>query len=306
MENSLVHHASDLLLFVSLAQAGSFSAAATRTGVPKSTLSRRLAALEEKLGQRLMTRSTRQLVLTDFGQRVLRLATVLQEDMQAVTDLVQREAVRPTGVLRVSLPPDLEQLNLTHVLQQYHKRFPDVRVELDISSRQVDLLSERFDLAVRIARQLPDDSTLVARKLCDIQIHLYAGAKYLKRFGTPLEPQDLEWHACIHHANSLGLPFDWDLKKGAEICKIVAKGPVSSNSPRLQCEMCLQGMGIVALADSMVLPEIESGQLVRVLPEWALPSVPIWCVTPGRKLLPAMTRAFMNALSKALSTDASI
>ena len=301
MSDPITNHAGDLILFASLIDAGSFSAAATRTGIPKSTLSRRLAALESHLGQRLVTRTTRHLVITDFGERILEHGRRLQEEVQAVSDLVQNEEVQPKGLLRVSMPPDLEQLDLTAMLMRYAKRYPEVIVELDMSTRRVDLLADRFDLAVRIARKLPDDNTLVARKLCDIELHLYASPGYLKRKGTPLGPADLSWHVCLKYISSSGEALPWHLHKGAESVVVVPESPISSNSAQLQRDLGLEGMGIVVLADSLVAEAIEQGRLVRVLPQWALPSATIWCVTPGRKLLPARTRAFMKMLAKELT-----
>ena len=302
MGDSLASHAGDLVLFATLIDAGSFSAAASRLGVPKSTLSRRLAALEEQLGQRLVTRTTRRLIITDFGERVLEHGRRLQEEVQAVSDLVQNEQAQPKGLLRVSLPPDLEQLDLTAMLTRYARLYPEVCVELDVSTRRVDLLADRFDLAVRIARSLPDDSTLVARKLCDIDIHLYASPRYLRAKGTPMEPADLDWHTCLRYVNSSGDVVAWPLSKGAETIIHMPKGPVASNSPQLQRDLGLAGMGIVALADSFLGDGMREGKLVRILPDWSLPSITIWCVTPGRKLLPARTRAFMKMLSKEMSS----
>lgn len=302
MSDPITNHAGDLILFASLIDAGSFSAAATRIGIPKSTLSRRLAALEARLGQRLVTRTTRHLLITDFGERILEHGRRLQQEVQAVSDLVQNEEVQPKGLLRVSMPPDLEQLDLTAMLMRYAKRYPEVTVELDMSTRRVDLLADRFDLAVRIARKLPDDSTLVARKLCDIDIHLYASPAYLKRKGTPIEPADLSWHVCLKHISSAGEALPWHLQKGADSVVVMPESPISSNSPQLQRDLGLEGMGIVALADSLVAEAIAQGRLVRVLPQWALPSATIWSVTPGRKLLPARTRAFMKMLSKEMTT----
>ena len=184
------------------------------------------------------------------------------------------------------------------MLMRYAKRYPEVTVELDMSTRRVDLLADRFDLAVRIARHLPDDSTLVARKLCDIDIHLYASPAYLKRKGTPLEPADLSWHVCLKHISSAGEALPWHLQKGSDSVVVMPQSPISSNSPQLQRDLGLEGMGIVALADSLVAEAIAQGRLVRVLPQWALPSATIWSVTPGRKLLPARTRAFMKMLAK--------
>ena len=296
--------ADDLILFAELVQAGGFTALSRQLDLPKSTISRRITALESRLGQRLLTRTTRRVVVTDFGQRMLDHAKRLQEDWQEAVAMAQHEQDRPQGLLRVSLPPDLSQIDLGSMLIQYSARYPDVRVELDLSARRVDLLAERFDLAVRIAGQLPDDSTLVARKLCDMPVHLYASAAYLRQFGNPEEPADLLKHACLRLISSSGESVPWRLthdQQQQQHWQGLPVGPLSSNSPALQRELAVNGMGIVALADALVTSEVAQGRLEPVLPHWSLPTLTVWCVTPGRRLLPAKTRAFMDLLQSILA-----
>ena len=295
--------ADDLILFAELVQAGGFTALSRQRDLPKSTISRRIAALESRLGHQLLTRTTRRLVVTDFGQRMFEHAKRLQEEWQDAMAMAQHEQDLPQGLLRVSLPPDLSQLDLGSMLIQYAARYPDVRVELDLSARRVDLLAERFDLAVRIAAQLPDDSTLVARKLCDMPVHLYASSAYLRQFGTPEQPGDLLSHACLRLISSSGESLPWRLGKQQELWEGLPTGPLSSNSPALQRELAVNGMGVVALADVLVTQEVASGKLEQVLPEWSLPKLTVWCVTSGRRLLPAKTRAFMELLQATLSAD---
>jgi DNA-binding transcriptional LysR family regulator len=295
--------ADDLILFAEVVEAGGFTALSNRLDLPKSTMSRRIAALEAKLGQRLLTRTTRRLVVTDFGERMLEHARRLQDEWRAASAMAQHEQVEPQGLLRVSLPPDLAQLELSSLLIQFAARYPEVRVELDLSPRRVDLLAERFDLAVRIAGQLPDDSTLVARKLCDMGVHLYASAAYLRQFGQPQQPSDLMEHTCLRLISSTGESVAWRLHGPSGHWEGLPSGPMSSNSPALQRQLAVNGMGIVALADVLVSQEVSSGRLVQVLPDWSLPRVAAWCVTPGRRLLPSRTRAFMALLQTAMSRE---
>lgn len=295
--------ADDLILFADLVKAGGFTALSRQRHLPKSTISRRITALESRLGQRLLTRTTRRLLVTDFGQRMLEYANRLQEDWQEALAMAQHEQNRPQGLLRVSLPPDLSQLDLSAMLIQYGAQHPDVRVELDLSARRVDILAERFDLAVRIAAQLPDDNTLVARKLCDMPVHLYASAAYLHQFGEPQQPSDLLAHACLRLISSSGEARPWQLHHQQQSWEGLPTGALSSNSPSLQRELAVSGMGIVALADVLVAAEVAQGKLRRVLPHWSLPTLTVWCVTPGRRLLPAKTRAFMDLLQRVLAID---
>lgn len=300
--SAAVTDANDLILFAELIEAGGFTALSRQLGLPKSTISRRIASLETRLGQRLVTRTTRKLVVTDFGERMLEHARRLQDEWQAAMALAQYEQVKPQGLLRVSLPPDLAQLELSSMLIQFAARYSEVRVELDLSARRVDLLAERFDLAVRIAGQLPDDATLVARKLCDMRVHLYASSAYLRQFGHPQQPADLLAHTCLRLISSSGESLAWRLQSEGGSWEGLPTGPLSSNSPSLQRQLAVNGMGIVALADVLVTQEVAQGRLERVLPQWSLPKLAVWCVTPGRRLLPERTRAFMALLQDAMAS----
>lgn len=292
--------ANDLILFAHIMEAGSFSRAAERTGLPKSTLSRRITQLETKLGERLLTRSTRRLAITEFGERILDHARRLLDETEAASAMALHRQGMPRGVLRVSLPPDFVELDLTPFLLQYAASYPEVRLELDLSPRRVDLLAERFDLAVRAANRLPDDSTLVARKLCDLENGLYASPAYLARYGTPEKPEDLLAHVGLRLISGNGEALPWRLSRGAEQWEGLPDGPLAANSPGLQRDLATHGLGIAGLADRFVGKWLEQSLLTRVLPDWRLPTVTIWCVTPGKRLLPARTIAFIDMLRSAL------
>ena len=293
--------ANDLILFAQVMETGSFSRAAERTGLPKSTLSRRITTLETKLGERLLTRSTRRLAITEFGERILEHARRLLEETEAASAMALHRQGVPRGVLRVSMPPDFVELDLTPFLLQFAASYPEVRLELDLSPRRVDLLAERFDLAVRVASRLPDDSTLVARKLCELENGLYASPAYLARYGVPEKPQDLLEHVGLRLIGGNGDALPWRLSRGAEQWEGVPDGPLAANSPRLQRDLARHGMGIVGIDDRFAQNWVEQGLLKRVLPDWALPTVTIWCVTPGRRLLPVRTTAFIDMLRAALA-----
>jgi DNA-binding transcriptional LysR family regulator len=296
--------ANDLILFAHVIEAGSFARAAEQVGLPKSTLSRRIGALESKFGERLLTRSTRRLNITEFGERILEHARRLQEEAEAAAAMAQHRQGTPRGTLRVSLPPDFGELELAGLLLRYAAAYPDVQMELDLSPRRVDLLAERFDLAVRAASRLPDDATLVARKLCELGIGLYASPAYLARYGTPAAPADLAGHVGLGLIGGGGEMQPWRLLRGKESFEWLPRGPLAANSPKLQRDLATHGMGIVGLGDRQVAPWLEKGLLKRVLPEWCLPPVTIWCVTPGRRLLPARTLAFIEMLRQALGDEA--
>jgi DNA-binding transcriptional LysR family regulator len=294
--------ANDLILFAHIMEAGSFSRAAERTGLPKSTLSRRITALEAKLGERLLTRSTRRLNITEFGERILDHARRLLDETEAAAAMALHRQGTPRGVLRVSMPPDFVELDLTPLLLQFAASYPEVRLELDLSPRRVDLIAERFDLAVRAASRLPDDGTLVARKLCEKPNGLYASPAYLQRYGIPAVPDELLGHIGLRLIGGNGDAIPWRLSRGSDVWEGLPDGPLAANSPGLQRDLAAHGMGIVALDDRFAAKWVEQGLLVRVLPDWHLPSVTLWCITPGRRLMPARTSAFIELLRSALGT----
>lgn len=296
--------ADDLILFAQVVQAGSFTRTAARTGLPKATLSRRLSELENGLGERLLQRSTRRLALTEFGERMLVHAQRLVDETQEAAALALHRQVTPQGTLRVSLPPEFHALSLVEVVAEFSARHPDVRLELDLSARRVDLVAERFDLAVRAATELPDDRTLVARRIATLDGGLYASPDYLKRHGAPREPAGLEDHLGLALVAGHGEKQAWRLARGDERWQGLPRRTLSANSLGLQQALAVRGLGIVGLSLRFARDLTREGALERVLPQWSLPPVVIWCVTPGRHLLPKRTQAFIESLNAVLADRA--
>lgn len=289
--------ANDLILFVCVVDAGSFTQAAERMDLPKSTLSRRLGLLEETLGEKLFVRSTRRLAITEFGERILEHARRLVDETEEVSALAQHRQAKPRGELRVSMPPDFIEFDFPGFCLAFRELHPEIALRLDLSPRRVDLMGERFDLAIRAAHRMPDDATLVARKLFDMRQGLYASPAYLARHGAPASPDELPGHTCLPVATSDGTPLPWQLERGGERRDWTPQGPVLCNSPRLQRELAVHGAGIAFLpVDYMLQSLLEQERLVRVLADWELPSVGVWAVMPGRRLMPARTRVFVDLL----------
>jgi DNA-binding transcriptional LysR family regulator len=294
--------ADDLILFARVVDAASFSHAAERCGLPKSTVSRRIAALERQLGERLLTRTTRQFAITEFGEHMLEHARRLLDESEAAGALAQRRQAVPQGRLRASLPPDLlQELELMPCLVTFCQRYPDVKLEIDLSARRVDLVAERFDLAIRVASRLPDDATLVARRLLDMRHGLYASPAYLARAGRPGSPAELAAHSGLELIASGGERQPWQLSRGDARWTGLPTGQVAANSPALQRELAIHGLGITGMADRYALAFVQQGLLERVLPDWQLPAMRIWAVTPGRRLQPTRVTAFISVLAEALA-----
>ena len=286
----------DLVLFAKVVDEGSFSRAADRLGVPKSTVSRRVAALEAQLGEQLLRRTTRKLILTDFGRAVLEHAHHVVEDVAAAESLAQHRQVEPSGRLRVSMPNDMANLVLAPLLAEFVLRYPAVTLEVDLSSRLVDLIAENFDVAIRMG-ELRDDATLAARRIATFTSSLYAAPAYVARRGVPAEPEALMEHDALHLLARTGDPHVWTLVRGESRWEGIPPGRATANSPELLMRMALAGAGIAIIHEAFALPRVERGELVQVLPDWTTPPIAASAVFPGRRLMPAHTRAFVDALA---------
>lgn len=291
--------ADDLLIFARVAELGSFTAAAERLGRPKSTVSRRISALEEQLGERLLMRTTRQMHLTDFGHALLEHAQMVAHEVSAAWALSEERKLEPSGRLRVSIPSDFANLFLVEMLAAFSSLHPQVNLELDLSARRVDLLAEGFDLAVRIG-DLSDDALLVGRKLTRMGSGLYASPDYLRSHGLPQHPDDLLQHQALHLRTARGQLVAWQLGNGQEHWDKDTAGRVHANTPELLMHLACNHAGIVGLPHRFAELQVKSGQLQQVIPDWQLPEVDVWAVFPGRRLLPAKTRAFIEMLVAAL------
>ncbi|MCK9687518.1 LysR family transcriptional regulator [Comamonadaceae bacterium BS-T2-15] len=314
--------ADDLLLFARVAESGSFSRAAERVQLPKSTVSRRIAALEKRLGERLLQRTTRKLVITEFGQGVLDHARAMSEEVDAALAFALSRQARPSGRLRVTMPGDFASLALEQPMAGFIRDYPEVTLELDLSPRRVDLIGENFDLAIRMGA-LPDDTQLAARRLATFTTGLYAAPSLLREHGEPLAPEALRTMPALLLLSRSGEPVPWTLSRreatpaearrpssaktpragdDATTHAIVPQQHVRANSPDVLIRLARRGAGVVAVADFFAEPYLARGELQRILPDWCLPDAECWAVFPGRRLMPAKTRAFIDMLSKTMQT----
>ncbi len=290
----------DLLLFARVVDEHSFSRAAERLGLPKSTVSRRVSALEAQLGERLLLRTTRQLTLTDFGHSVLEHAHQIASEVDAAALLAQHRQVQPSGRLRVSMPADFASNVLAPMLATFVQKYPAISLELDLTPRRVDLIGENFDVAIRMG-DLSDDSTLAARRIATFTGGLYASPRYLARRGHPPEPEALMEHDALRLLGRSGDAVPWVLHHGQARWEGIPPGRATANSPEVLMRMALSDAGIVLVGDHFIEPHVRSGALLPVLPEWRPPSTDAWAVFPGRRLMPARTRALLDEIQATLS-----
>lgn len=285
----------DLLLFARVADEGSFSRAGERLGLPKSTVSRRVAALETQLGERLLLRTTRKLSLTDLGHGLLAHARQVADEVEAAAALAQHRQAEPSGKLRVSMPGDFATGVLSQMLADFVMRHPAISLEVDLSPRRVDLIGEGYDLAIRMG-ELSDDATLAARRVAELSQGLYAAPAYLKRRGTPAEPEALMAHDTLQILTRQAEPKPWVLEREGQRWEGLPPARARANSPELLIRMVRAGAGIAMVADHFAEPYVAAGELVPLLVDWYAPRAPAWAVFPGRRLMPARTRVFLDAL----------
>ncbi|CAD5366076.1 DNA-binding transcriptional regulator, LysR family [Rubrivivax sp. A210] len=284
----------DMALFVAVAHSLSFRRAADATGVPNSTLSRRISALEKAIGLRLLHRTTRKVELTEAGQIYYgRCRPIVDEARRAHEQLGQLLA-QPSGVLRVSLPVDFATTYMAPLIAEFARRHPGISFEFDLTPRRVDLVSEPFDVAIRMGGLA--DSNLVARLLARLPVGVYASPRYLEASGVPEHAGDLARHAC------LGFPKAgrWVLHRGEEVAEVEVGGRFQVNSVGMLRRLAALDLGVILLSEELAADDVAAGRLRRILPAWQGRPTPVYALTETR-LLPAKTQRFIEFLQERLT-----
>lgn len=285
---------SQLELFTRVVETGSFTAAAAQLGVSKSFVSRQLGALEDRLGARLLHRTTRKVTLTDVGrvfhQRCARILEELEDAELAVSNL-QNHA---RGTLRISAPMSFGVRYVAPVVASFMRQHPELTVDIDFSDRRVDLVEEGFDVAVRIGRLA--DSSFVARKLAESQTVIVASEAYLEARGVPRTPYELREHACLRYAYQSGGAQTWQLEgPGGKEVAIHVHGRAISNNGDALLEAAMEGLGIALAPDFLACRALREGRLRRILTDWGWPTR-VWAVYPHSRHLSAKVRLFVEHL----------
>ncbi len=282
----------EMALFVEVAKAKSFRRASETTGVPSSTLSRRIAELEKAIGARLFNRTTRMVEMTEAGgiyfSRCIDIVDAARLAHEQLGELIET----PRGRLRLSATAEFARLFLGPIIDTYSRRYPHVVVEIDLSPGRVDLVTQNYDLALRIGEQ--PDSGLIARRLGLIRTALYAAPAYFARAPIPEAPEDLANHIVVRNPNVAKAEL-WTLSNGARHLEVTVGGPVLVNNFGFMRQLAVMGHGIAMLHEPMALSDVRSGRLQRVLPGWWLREVPVLALTSSR-LMPAKTRLLLDML----------
>jgi DNA-binding transcriptional LysR family regulator len=292
-----VNDLNDLYYFAAVVDHGGFAAAERALGIPKSRLSRRISALESELGVRLLQRSTRRFAVTDVGTSVHRHAQSMLAEAQAAREAVDRLSAEPRGVVRVGVPVGLAQQLMPLLLPEFLARYPQVRVQLHVSNRRVDVINESFDVAIRVRNKLDDDGSLVMRSFGKVQELLVASPKYLDRMGRPQSPEDLDAHVTLSMGEDEARQY-WELQRDGETRKIALKPRVAGFDFPMLMALAKQGIGITMLPETTCAGAVRAGELEVVLPEWRLPQGTAHAVFASRRgLLPAV-RVFIDYLAE--------
>jgi DNA-binding transcriptional LysR family regulator len=280
--------------FIAAADEGSFSAAARRLGLTPAAVSKSVNRLELRLGVRLFQRSTRSLALTTDGERLYAQVRLPWNEIgDALTDLSQG-AGKPAGTLRIALAHTVGRMYFVPMLEGFTRRYPDVVPDLHFDNRQVDLIAEGFDVAIGGGLELTD--ALIARELARICIVLVASPAYLKQHPAPAHPQELARHrGVLRRSLASGRLTPWVLKSVAGEEVVASVRPVAVlDDPEAIARAAACGMGIAMLPLPHAMPLLDSGELVRLLPEWRAETRPLSIYYSSRKLVPAKVRVFVD------------
>lgn len=281
--------------FVRVVEAGSFVAAAERFGISPAVVSRHVQDLEERLGTRLLNRTTRRIGLTEPGAAYYERCLQVLRDIEEMDLSVASEVQHPRGVLRVNAPVVFGTRHLSRFLAEYEQRYPEVAIELNLTDRFIDLVEEGADLAVRIGRLT--DSALVARRLCPVRIVLCASPQYLKRYGTPRTPADLTQHNCLGYTYTrAGAEWDFTGPDGEVVMPI--RGSLRANHGEVLHQAAIDGVGIVLEPTFIAGEALTAGLLRPLLPDYPTAELGAYAVFLSRKFLSAKVRTFVDFLAE--------
>ncbi|WP_349742820.1 LysR family transcriptional regulator [Roseateles cavernae] len=285
---------SDLAFFSLLMRHGSLAAAAQQLGITPPAVSKRLAALERRLGVRLLHRTTRRISLTPEGETYLVDGARVLAELDALERTVAGSRAAPMGLLRVSATLGFGRRHIVPALSVFAREFPEVEAQLHLSDRPVNLVEQGFDMQIRFG-ELPD-ARLTARLLARNRRLLCAAPAYLQRAGMPATPRELAQHACIFLRERDETFGTWHMSQGARQETIKVRGPLSSNDGESTLAWALDGHGILLRSQWDVAGLLRQGALLPVLADWSLPSADIYAVFPTRSHLSAKTRALVDFL----------
>ncbi len=289
-------------IFARVVETGSFTRAAETLGLPRSTVSTAVQALEGRVGARLLTRTTRSVTPTPDGLAFYEHCIRLVADMDEAEDLFRRERGHVQGVLRVSLPARIGRLIVAPALPEFVAAHPGIKLELGITDRPVNLTEEGLDCVLRVG--VLHDSGLIARRMGQMTLLNVASPAYLARHGVPRTPADLvrDGHLAVRYMSPAnGRVEAWEWEADGQLHTLDLPGPVTVNSSETQIACCLAGLGLIQVPQYDVRALVESGRLCAVLPQWGAPAMPVTLLYPHRRHLSSRLQAFAGWLEGLLA-----
>ncbi|MDM0026322.1 LysR family transcriptional regulator [Variovorax saccharolyticus] len=287
-------HLLALRVFVRIAESGSFTKAADSLNLPKPTVTRQIQDLETHLGVKLLQRTTRKVSVTPEGASYYEKAVRVLADVEEMDASAAKTRAKPKGRLRVDIGSSLANLILIPALPGFRQRYPDMQVDLGVSDRPTDLISEGVDCVIRGGALA--DSSLVARRIAELEYVTCASPSYLKQYGRPTHPRDLaQGHVHINYFSSLtGRPFPLHFRRGDEAVEVAGRAAISVNESTAHLTALLSGLGVSQTFKFMVRPYVERGELVPLLSDWTRPRHPLNILYPPTRQLNARLRVFVD------------
>jgi DNA-binding transcriptional LysR family regulator len=287
----------DLNAFVSVARAGGFRDGARASGLSASGLSEAVRRLEAQLGIRLLNRTTRSVVPTEAGQRLLERLTPALTEVEAAIDVAHGLSDRPAGTLKLNVPVSATRLMLPAIVPAFLAAYPDIRLDVIAEENFVDVLAAGCDAGIRYGERLEQDMIAVPIGPRQQRFSLGAAPAYLDRRGRPEHPRDLLDHTCLQGRFPSGATMNWEFERDGEVVKVDVTGPLTvslGGATDLLVDVAIAGTGIVPLFEDWLRPHFESGALERVLEPWWQRFSGPYLYYPGRRLVPAPQRAFVD------------
>lgn len=284
----------DMALFVEVVKAKGFRRAAETVGMPNSTLSRRITNLEKAIGLRLLHRTTRKLELTEAGQVYFTRCKRIVDEARLAHEHLGEMLAQPSGLLRASMSVDFSQVYLAPLIAEFSRLYPAISFDLDLTPRRVDMVSDPFDVAIRMGES--GDSQLIARPITTLIPQLFASPGYLEEHGEPATPADLSSHQCLTMLRTAS----WALTDGTRSMTVPVAGRFTLNNVGLIRRFATLDLGIAMVSKGVMAEEIVNGKLRRILPAWHGHPQTVYAITETR-LLPAKTQRFIDFLRDRLS-----
>jgi DNA-binding transcriptional LysR family regulator len=291
---------SGVAVLAAVVEAGSFARAGNALGVTQSAVSRAVSRLEQRVGVRLLERTTRSLGLTAEGRALYeRVGPLLAEVEDAATEARSAASV-PKGLLRVQSDSYFSSLLFAPYAGRFLERFPELTLELIVRPELGDLVAEGFDVAVRFGE--PPESSLIARKLMEARVLTVASPAYLARHGIPLKPQEMAHHECIQFRDpATGRPFQWELHKGKKVIEIQGKRRMLVNDVATLFPALAAGAGVGQILSPSAGRLLRDGKLTELFPDWPDERFPLYALYPSRRLMAAKLRAFLQFIAEIMT-----